>query len=167
MEQVSNLGRKETQKLTLAGLYGLVAAKTYLQVAGVYDQHEQPHDAPDLSNDIPYCFTGSRRSVNDVHGCHLLVLDAGSDIGGTWAEERLYPNLLSQNSYGLYEFSDLPLSDAVPDQHTEAEKQFIPGWKINRYLHRWIKKWGLRKHIKLNWKVRASLYNQRTFFYCD
>lgn len=93
--------------------------------------------------------------MEQVAGCSLLVLDAASDIGGTWAEERLYPNLLSQNSYGMYEFSDLPLSQVVPEETTGVGQQFIAGWKINRYLHAWVEKWNLRKHIRLNWKVIA------------
>jgi cation diffusion facilitator CzcD-associated flavoprotein CzcO len=91
--------------------------------------------------------------VEHVPGCSLLVIDAGSDIGGTWAEERLYPNLLSQNSYGMYEFSDLPLSQVVPEETTGVGQQFIAGWKINRYLHAWTEKWKLKNHIRLNWKV--------------
>ncbi|KAJ5815757.1 hypothetical protein N7474_007534 [Penicillium riverlandense] len=81
------------------------------------------------------------------------MIDAASDFGGTWAEERLYPNLLSQNSYGLYEFSDLPLADVVPPEENHDGPQFIAGWKINHYLHAWVKKWDLRKHIRLNWKI--------------
>lgn len=84
------------------------------------------------------------------------MIDAGSDIGGTWAEERLYPNLLSQNSYGMYEFSDLPLFQVVPEETTGVGQQFIAGWKINRYLHAWTGKWNLKKHIRLNWKVSES-----------
>lgn len=117
-----------------AGFYGLIAAKTYLQVAGGYkksEKQEQEHQEDDL-----------------------LILDSASDIGGTWSRDRLYPNLLSQNSYGNYEFSDLPLNTAVPDDsEQEGYYNFIPGWKINRYLHVWTEKWDLRRRIRLNWKV--------------
>lgn len=90
------------------------------------------------------------------HGFSLLVIDSESDIGGTWAKERLYPNLLSQNSYGLYEFSDLPLTDVVPPDEDGSGKQFIAGWKINRYLHAWTEKWNLKGHIRLNWRVNMN-----------
>ncbi|KAJ5547690.1 hypothetical protein N7513_004924 [Penicillium frequentans] len=135
-----------------AGLYGLVAAKTYLQVKGVYSGEGKTDSAAELKT-IPSCFAHEGHEVKHKDGCHLLVLDASSDIGGTWAEERLYPNLLSQNSYGLYEFSDLSLADTVPSEQSEGDSQFIPGWKINRYLHAWVAKWGLQKHIKLKSKV--------------
>lgn len=117
-----------------AGFYGLIAAKTYLQVAGAYKKSEKP-DQEHQEDD-------------------LLIIDSASDIGGTWSRDRLYPNLLSQNSYGNYEFSDLPLNTAVPDDsEQEGYSNFIPGWKINRYLHVWTEKWDLRRRIRLNWKV--------------
>lgn len=84
------------------------------------------------------------------------MLDAACDIGGTWAKDRLYPNLLSQNSYGLYEFSDMPLSEVVPPEDTGVGHQFIAGWKINKYLHAWADRWKLKKHIRLKWKVRLG-----------
>lgn len=93
--------------------------------------------------------------------CRLLVVDAASDIGGTWAQDRLYPNLLSQNSYGLYEFSDMSLAETIPAEEGESDQQFIPGWKINRYLHAWADKWDLKKHIRLNWEV--CIFGRRRF----
>ncbi|KAJ5758988.1 hypothetical protein N7520_006144 [Penicillium odoratum] len=138
-----------------AGLYGLIAAKTYLQVKGVYAGEGETNSTAELEG-IPPCFAHHGHKVKRADGCHLLVLDAASDIGGTWAKRRLYPNLLSQNSYGLYEFSDLSLADAVPSEESKGNSQFIPGWKINQYLHTWVGKWDLQKHIKLNSKVGIS-----------
>lgn len=150
---MSPLSQNTTLALTAEGLYGLITAKTYLQVAGNYDQRET-HDGIDSYPDgIPNCFAGTKDTIKDTPGTNLLVLDAASDIGGTWAKDRLYPNLLSQNSYGLYEFSDLPLSDVVPKEESGVGQQFVAGWKINKYLHAWIAKWRLQKHIRLGWKV--------------
>ncbi|KAL3491098.1 hypothetical protein BJX62DRAFT_225474 [Aspergillus germanicus] len=116
-----------------AGYYGLITAKTYLQVTGAYTRSEKNED----------------KDEDDI-----LIIDSGSEIGGTWVRDRLYPNLLSQNSYGHYEFSDLPLATAVPDTTGGIdEDKFIPGWKINRYLHIWSEKWDLTRRIRLNWKV--------------
>ncbi|KAF9890547.1 hypothetical protein FE257_005678 [Aspergillus nanangensis] len=127
-----------------AGLYGLITAKTYLQIKGA--QHPSLY-----ADDLPTCFT-----TPQAHSDALLIIDSASDLGGTWARERLYPNLLSQNSYGLYEYSDLPLASAVTDSpEDDPDSQFIPGWKINRYLHLWSKKWDLHKHIRLKWKVSS------------
>lgn len=142
-----------------SGLYGLIAAKTYLQVVGTYDQEQGLPNVTETktATQIPDCFNQPKDTTTNGLG-HLLVLDAASDIGGTWAEERLYPNLLSQNSYGLYEFSDLPLSHVVPEEKTGVGKQFIAGWKINRYLQAWVAKWRLRKHIRLNCRVRVDTF---------
>lgn len=142
--------------LIALGLYGLITAKTYLQVAGAYDTKDERTASDSFTDDIPDCFSGPRQTVEKTPGCKLLVLDAALDIGGTWAETRLYPNLLSQNSYGLYEFSDLPLSDVVPEEEDGVRSQFIAGWKINKYLHAWIAKWKLRRHIKLSCKVSVT-----------
>lgn len=155
-EQVGTLDQHVLHTLTALGLYGLITAKTYLQVAGAYDSRDERDITDSFTGDIPDCFSGTRQTVEETPGCNLLVLDAASDIGGTWAERRLYPNLLSQNSYGLYEFSDLPLSDVVPEEEAGVGSRFIAGWKINKYLHAWIDKWKLRRHIKLSCKVSAS-----------
>ncbi|KAI0867577.1 hypothetical protein GGS24DRAFT_515151 [Hypoxylon argillaceum] len=39
----------------------------------------------------------------------LIILDEGRSIGGTWAAERLYPGLKTNNVVGSYEFSDFPM----------------------------------------------------------
>ncbi|CAG8146561.1 unnamed protein product [Penicillium salamii] len=140
-----------------AGLYGLIAAKTYLQVTGAYDDAEadKADEASNLTA-IPACFTEDATPSMKESQNRLLVIDSASDIGGTWAEERLYPNLLSQNSYGLYEFSDLPLTDVVPEDESDTgdtRSQFIAGWKIRRYLRAWVAKWKLDRHVRLKWTV--------------
>lgn len=122
-------------------------------MTGAYDR-DTP-EIPEELNEVPACFAEDLDgSAQGIAKKGLLVIDSASDIGGTWAEERLYPNLLSQNSYGLYEFSDLPLSDVIPEKHgDDTRNQFIAGWKINRYLRTWTDKWRLGKHIRLNWRV--------------
>jgi hypothetical protein len=143
-------------RLIVLGLYGLIAAKTYLQVTGAYDHNHEETGVVNDQAEIPACFVHKTNSITqDTAHNGLLVIDSASDIGGTWAEERLYPNLLSQNSYGLYEFSDLSLSDVVPeDEGDDTRNQFIAGWKISQYLRAWAVKWKLKKHIRLNWTVR-------------
>lgn len=126
------------------GLYGCIAAKTYLQLRGAYDKEPSEN----FDSEVPPCFTKL-----SAQGDALLIVDSASCLGGTWATDRLYPNLLSQNSYGLYEFSDLPLASVVPPDPEDADNQFIAGWKINRYLHVWCEKWDLLKYIRFNWMV--------------
>ncbi|CAI7654734.1 unnamed protein product [Penicillium pancosmium] len=144
-----------------AGLYGLIAAKTYLQVTdtlnrNICNEHETPEEVPEAFKK-PRC----TRAIGD--DTDLLLLESGSSLGGTWAEDRLYPNLLSQNSEGLYEFSDMTLSEAMQgnedevqaEDDTPVEDRFIPGWKLNRYLNVWSGKWNLFQYMRFNWKVKT------------
>lgn len=126
----------------------------------MYDYDGPPTDTTASSSasatDIPDRFTDTTHTTKRSSECSLLLIDSASDIGGTWAQERLYPNLLSQNSYGLYEFSDLPLAKVIPPDEDGAGQQFIAGWKINRYLDAWSEKWKLKEHIRLNWTVHMN-----------
>ena len=100
-------------------LWAFVAAKKYLQFTGAH--------APESDSVLGVDGGPDANSV--------LVIEPRSDIGRTWARDRLYPNLLSQNSYGQYEFSDLPRSAAVHSPNDDEDHTFIPGWRINRYLY--------------------------------
>ncbi|KAL4923527.1 uncharacterized protein BDV17DRAFT_296241 [Aspergillus undulatus] len=106
-----------------AGFYGLVAAKTYLQVTEPYN-----NTTTTTTKDKDNSESDSSKDENDLVG-DVLIIDFASDIGGTWAEERLYPNLLSQNSYGQYEFSDISLKEAVPDDPA-GEKEPLPAPRL-------------------------------------
>lgn len=128
-------------------------AKTYLQVAGVYDSASSNSEKP-FGEDIPYPFTVSKEDIFNPTKTDLLVIDSASGLGGTWNHERLYPNLLSQNSYGMYEYSDLPMASVVDCNPDDPNSQFIAGWKINRYMQTWSQKWDLIKRMRFNWKVR-------------
>lgn len=82
-------------------------------------------------------------------------------LGGTWNHDRLYPNLPSQNSYGMYENSDLPMTSAVGHDEGGSNNQSIVVCKINRYLHAWNEKWDLTKRMRFNWTVSLRVYNTR------
>ena len=137
-----------------AGLYGLIVARTYLQVAGVYDSASSSNSEKPFLEDIPYHFTVSKEDIFNPTKTDLLVIDSASGLGGTWNHERLYPNLLSQNSYGMYEYSDLPMAYVVDCDLDYPNNQFIAGWKINQYMQAWSEKWYLTKRMRFNWKVR-------------
>jgi hypothetical protein len=68
-----------------AGWAGLVAAKTYLQVA---------------------------KSLN--RRVELIVLDEGRSPGGVWSEERIYPGLVAETPNGFFEYSDFSMVDVSP-----------------------------------------------------
>ncbi|KAK8012227.1 hypothetical protein PG989_000487 [Apiospora arundinis] len=62
----------------------------------------------------------------------LVILEAASSLGGTWAKDRLYPSLKSNNMLGTYQHPDLLTNSKIfnvnPGEH-------IPGNAI-RYSHR-------------------------------
>lgn len=132
---------------------------------------EDKESAP--NSEIPPGFTSSSSSSGPNSSStntksSLLIIDAARSLGGTWARERLYPNLLSQNSYGLYEYSDLPLKDALWDsEYFEGEDpagQFIPGWKIHCYLQVWCEKWALLEKMRFGWRVGFSFFS---LYFCE
>jgi cation diffusion facilitator CzcD-associated flavoprotein CzcO len=61
----------------------------------------------------------------------IIVADKARTIGGSWAEERLYPRLKTNNVLGSYEFSNFPMTaeryGATPGAH-------IPGRVVHNYL---------------------------------
>lgn len=143
----------------IPGLYGLIAAKTYLQVT---DPRYPNNQKCENTEEVPESYQSPKHTRSTRDDTDLLLLESGSSLGGTWAEERLYPNLLSQNSEGLYEFSDMSLSEAIDgvddegqgDPDTPVEDRFIPGWKLSRYLTAWSRKWNLPQYMRFNWQVR-------------
>ena len=44
----------------------------------------------------------------------LLVVDQAKSVGGSWAKERLYPGLKTNNVFGSSEFGDFPM---VPERY--------------------------------------------------
>jgi cation diffusion facilitator CzcD-associated flavoprotein CzcO len=82
----------------------------------------------------------------------VIVLDAQSSLGGVWAEERLYPGLMSNNMVGTYEYSDFPM-----DEETWGVKpgDHIPGQTVHDYLKKYAEKFGVLPHIRLNSKVES------------
>ncbi|KAJ6151427.1 hypothetical protein N7470_007024 [Penicillium chermesinum] len=157
-----------------AGLYGLIAAKTYFQVKEAYSVDTTP-SGPGAFESVPSGFTTATASPVSESKFGLLIIDAASDIGGTWAEERLYPNLSSQDSYGMYEYSDMPLA-VNNSPGGETDDFFIPGWKINRYLHEWVDKWALKQSIPFavfrreKWNLRICITHPSESYveiFCD
>ncbi|RJE25884.1 Flavin-binding monooxygenase-like protein [Aspergillus sclerotialis] len=86
-------------------------------------------------------------------GANLLVVDQASSIGGTWAEERIYPGLKTNNLVGSYELSDFPMD---PEQHGLKVGEHIPGHTVHQYLHEFAEHFGLYEHILLRTKVVSA-----------
>ncbi|PKS05170.1 hypothetical protein jhhlp_008538 [Lomentospora prolificans] len=87
----------------------------------------------------------------EAHGeAHILILDYAESIGGTWADERLYPGLKTNNIVGSYEFSDFAL---VPEKYGIKPGQHIPGRVVHEYLCDFCKRYDLESRIRLRTKV--------------
>ncbi|CCT63266.1 related to 65 kDa virulence protein [Fusarium fujikuroi IMI 58289] len=65
---------------------------------------------------------------------NMVIFDGAASIGGTWAKERLYPGLKTNNLLGKYEFSDFPMTPERFDaaslmmRHDAPHATGINGW---------------------------------------
>lgn len=75
----------------------------------------------------------------------LAVLDSQAALGGTWAEERLYPGLRSNNLWGTYEYPDFPMDEAT---FGVGRDEYIPGHVVNRYLGAYAAAFGILDRIR-------------------
>lgn len=83
----------------------------------------------------------------------LVVFDPQSSVGGTWANERLYPDLKSNNLLGTYEYPDFPMDPKVFDV---KPGQYIPGEVTNTYLKAYVEKFNLGSSIRLQTKITVA-----------
>lgn len=83
----------------------------------------------------------------------LVVFDPQSSVGGTWANERLYPDLKSNNLLGTYEYPDFPMDPKLFDV---TPGQYIPGEVTNAYLKAYVEKFNLGSSIRLQTKVTVA-----------
>jgi cation diffusion facilitator CzcD-associated flavoprotein CzcO len=81
------------------------------------------------------------------------VFDGQSTLGGTWAAERLYPGLKSNNLLGTYEYPDFPMTTA--QFHVQPGKH-IPGTVLHDYLKAYAAKFGIAEHIRLRTRVLSA-----------
>ncbi|KAK8102245.1 hypothetical protein PG984_015391 [Apiospora sp. TS-2023a] len=81
---------------------------------------------------------------------NLLILEAASTLGGTWAKERLYPGLKSNNMLGTYEYPDFPMD---PDTFGVKPGEHIPGAVLHDYVRAYAEKFGILQKIKCGHKV--------------
>jgi cation diffusion facilitator CzcD-associated flavoprotein CzcO len=83
----------------------------------------------------------------------VVVFDAGSSVGGSWAKERLYPGLKSNNMLGTYQYPDFPM-------HTEKygvnPGEHIPGPVVHQYLSDYADRFDLTRRIRLNTFVTTA-----------
>ncbi|KAK1521175.1 hypothetical protein CABS01_05680 [Colletotrichum abscissum] len=87
----------------------------------------------------------------------LVVFDSQPTLGGTWAKERLYPGLKSNNMLGTYEYPDFPMDskrfNIKPGQH-------IPGETISIYLKAYADEFGITDKIRSCHKVIVAEHQE-------
>lgn len=81
------------------------------------------------------------------------MLEAASTLGGVWSEDRLYPELRSNNILGTYEYPDFPMKG-----FGEEEGKHIPGEVIHKYLLKYAEVFGVAERIRFNTKVKTAEY---------
>ncbi|KAH8894163.1 FAD/NAD(P)-binding domain-containing protein, partial [Thozetella sp. PMI_491] len=83
----------------------------------------------------------------------LVVLEANESLGGTWAKERLYPGLRSNNLLGTYDYPGLPMDSETfgvqPGEH-------VPGSVIHAYLAVYARRFGILDKIRYSVKVLTA-----------
>jgi cation diffusion facilitator CzcD-associated flavoprotein CzcO len=81
------------------------------------------------------------------------VFDAQDSLGGTWAAERLYPGLKSNNLWGTYEYPDFPMTTA---RFGVEEGSHVPGTVVHEYLKAYAAEFCIAERIQLRTKVLSA-----------
>ncbi|KAK3994451.1 cofactor FMO1 enzyme is FAD, partial [Cladorrhinum sp. PSN332] len=83
----------------------------------------------------------------------VLIVDDASTVGGTWCKERIYPHLVAEAHYGLFEFSDIkmPSDDPGVDGHG-----LITGQAVHNYLSAYAAHFKLDRHLRFNTKIEQA-----------
>jgi hypothetical protein len=87
------------------------------------------------------------------HSPDVIIIDEAGSIGGTWARERIYKGLKTNNIAGSYEFSDFPMD---LERYSLKPGQHIPGLTVHRYLSDFADHFDLTSRIRLRTKVEGA-----------
>ena len=90
-------------------------------------------------------------------GLSVRVLEAGSDIGGTWYWNR-YPGARFDSESYSYQYSFSP--DLIDEW--EWSEHFAAQPEIERYLHFVADKYDLKRDVELNARVASAVYDEQT-----
>lgn len=80
---------------------------------------------------------------------NLVIVDNQATLGGTWAQERLYPTLYAQTKLGLFEYSCYPMRD----EGITADG-YISCKTIHTYLCEFADEFGLTRRARLQCSVQ-------------
>jgi dimethylaniline monooxygenase (N-oxide forming) len=114
-----------------AGWAGLVAAKTFV--------------FPVL---LETCLIHCRYLEIDPK-IQLTIFDAERYLGGVWNKDRCFPGFLADSPVGLYDYSDLPMRDALGLKDWSD----LPGDQVYEYLKSYAEKFSLMERMRLGTRV--------------
>ncbi|KAH7309887.1 hypothetical protein B0I35DRAFT_398083 [Stachybotrys elegans] len=100
-----------------------------------------------------YGLTAARQFHYTQPSQSLLILDSQSSLGGTWAQERLYPGLKTNNILGGYEIPGFPLD---PTRFGIKKGEHIKGVIVHAYLAAYARDNGIAECIRLNQDVLSA-----------
>lgn len=83
----------------------------------------------------------------------LVVVDQAKTIGGSWAKERLYLGLKTNNVFGSYEFGDFPM---VPEKYGAKGLEHIPGEVVHAYFCDVAAHYCINSNLRLETKVQSA-----------
>ncbi|PVF97884.1 FAD/NAD(P)-binding domain-containing protein [Serendipita vermifera] len=76
---------------------------------------------------------------------NLTVLESEDSLGGTWSSSRIFPELLTQQSYNQYVYPDMPYD---PSNEPPCPGNYIPSHQVHRYLNQYAERWGIKDKIR-------------------
>lgn len=83
----------------------------------------------------------------------MAIFDEAASVGGTWAKERLYPGLKTNNLLGSYEFSDFPMT---PGRFDVKEGHHIPGHAVHEYLTQFVEHFNISSRLRMRQRVETA-----------
>ncbi|GKT61777.1 flavin-binding monooxygenase-like family protein [Colletotrichum tofieldiae] len=92
-----------------------------------------------------YGLTAARSLLKLEPQIKLAIFDKFDTVGGTWAKERIYPNLVAQVEFGYFNYPSTPMTaDGKPGNN------LVTGDMIFRYLDNFAEENNLKRLIKFN-----------------
>ncbi|TVY73336.1 FAD-dependent monooxygenase DEP4, partial [Lachnellula suecica] len=80
----------------------------------------------------------------------ITILESSTSLGGTWACDRLYPALKTNNQLGTYESPDFAMD---PEVFGVKAREHMPGTVVYEYLEAFARRFDVLERIRFGWKV--------------
>lgn len=79
----------------------------------------------------------------------LTIIESNRTLGGVWGADRIYPGLITDSPVGLFDYSDLPMGEAMGLKDLED----LPAQKVYEYLYKYSEKFSLLERMRLSTTV--------------